>query len=174
LYICINNRKFKLLTNNYDLGERLEKTKKICLTASAGGHLKEIIQLKPFYKQHEHYFVTLAREDGKSLANKEKTYFVECPSRNPLRFALNFFQSLKILLKEKPDIVISTGADTALATCYLAKLFGKKIIYIESFCRPSKPSITGKMVYPIADLFIYQWKEIEQFYPKGKFGGSIF
>jgi beta-1,4-N-acetylglucosaminyltransferase len=160
--------------HNYDLGENLKKEKKICLVASAGGHLKEIVQLKKFYSKYEHYFVTLAREDGKSLARKEKTYFVECPARNPLRFALNFVQSFKILLKEKPDIVISTGADTALATCYLAKLFGKKIIYIESFCRPSRPSITGKMVYPIANLFIYQWEEVGQYYPKGKFGGSIF
>lgn len=147
---------------------------KICLIASAGGHLKEILQLEKFYKNKEHYFVTFDREDGKSIAKKEKTYFVECPARNPFRFVANFFQSLKIILKEKPDTIISTGADAALATCYLGKLFGKKIIYIESFCRPSKPSITGKLVYPIADLFIYQWKELEKFYPKGKFGGSIF
>ncbi len=150
------------------------KLKKICLTASAGGHLKEIIQLEKFYKKYEHYFVTLAREDGKSLAKKEKTYFVRCPSRNPINLVINFFQSLKIFLKEKPDIIISTGADTTVCTIFIAKLFGKKIIYIESFCRPTKPSITGKLVYPIADLFIYQWKEMEKYYPKGKFGGSIF
>ena len=81
---------------------------------------------------------------------------------------------MKILIKEKPDVVISTGADCALATCYLAKLFGKKVIYIESFCRPTRPSITGKLVYIIADLFIYQWEEVGKYYPKGKFGGSIF
>jgi len=147
---------------------------KVCLIASAGGHLKEILQLKKWYANKEHYFVTFKREDGKSLAKKEKTYFVKCPARNPLKFVLNFFQSFKILIKERPDVIISTGADAALATCYLAKLFGKKVIYIESFCRPSKPSITGKLVYPIADLFIYQWKEVGKNYPKGKFGGSIF
>jgi len=147
---------------------------KICLVASAGGHLKEILQLKTFYKKYPHYFVTLSREDGKSLSQKEKTYFVECPSRNPLKFGINFNQSLEIFLKEKPDIIISTGADTALATCLLAKAFGKKLIYIESYCRPSKPSITGKLIYPIADLFIYQWKEVGKYYKNGKFGGSIF
>jgi beta-1,4-N-acetylglucosaminyltransferase len=150
------------------------KKDKICLVSSSGGHLKEMLQLKRFYSKQDYYFVTLARMDGKSLAKNEKTYFVKCPARNPIKFIINIFQSLKILLKEKPTIIISTGADTALATCYLGKLLGKKIIYIESFCRPTKPSITGKMVYPIADLFIYQWKELAKYYPKGKFGGSIF
>ena len=147
---------------------------KICLVASAGGHLKEILQLQKWYGDKEHYFVTFDRTDGKSLSKKEKTHFVVCPARNPLKFALNFVQSMKILIKEKPDVVISTGADCALATCYLAKLFGKKVIYIESFCRPTRPSITGKLVYIIADLFIYQWEEVGKYYPKGKFGGSIF
>ena len=148
--------------------------KKICLVASTGGHLKEILNLAPLYRKHNHYFVTLKRPDGIDLAKREKVFFVTCPSRNPLKFIANFFQSLSVLAKQRPDIVISTGADTALTTCWLAKLFGAKVIYIESFCRPSKPSITGKMVYPIADLFIYQWKEVGQYYPKGKYGGSIF
>ncbi|MCX6800739.1 MAG: hypothetical protein NTZ73_00960 [Candidatus Diapherotrites archaeon] len=147
---------------------------KICLVASAGGHLKEILQLKKYYSKKKHYFVTFKRADGVSLAKKEAVHFVECPSRKPAKFLLNFSQSLKIFLKEKPDIIISTGADAALATCWIAKTFGKKVIYIESFCRPTKPSVTGKLVYPIADLFIYQWKEVGKNYPKGKYGGSIF
>lgn len=148
--------------------------KRICIAVSTGGHLKEALQLREFYSKYDYYFVTLKRPDGVFLAKKENVLFVVCPERNPLKFIMNFFQSLWIFLKERPDIVMSTGADTALATCYIAKLFGKKIIYIESFCRPIKPSITGKLVYPIADLFIYQWRELEKYYPKGKFGGSIF
>jgi UDP-N-acetylglucosamine:LPS N-acetylglucosamine transferase len=154
----------------------LEKIKstKICIAASAGGHLKEILQLAPFYNKYDHYFVTLNRPDGTDLAKREKVFFVECPARNPIKLLKNFTQSYSIFIKQKPDIVISTGADTALVTCYLAKLFGKKVIYIESYCRPTKPSITGQLVYPIADLFIYQWKEMEKYYPKGVLGGSIF
>jgi UDP-N-acetylglucosamine:LPS N-acetylglucosamine transferase len=150
------------------------KKKKICLAVSTGGHLKEILQLKKFYEKHEYYFVTLKRPDGLDLAKREKVHFVKCPSRNLAYFIQNIFQSLWIFLKERPDIVISAGADTALATCFIAKLFGKKIVYIESFCRPFKPSITGKLVYRIADIFIYQWEEMGKYYPKGKFGGSIF
>ena len=147
---------------------------KVCLACSAGGHLSEMLQLEEFYKKHSHYFVSFKRADSESLTKKEKIYFVERPARNPLLFFVNFFQSFKVFLKEKPDVIISTGADAALRTCYIAKLLGKKVIYIESFCRPFKPSVTGRFVYPIADLFIVQWKPVQQYYKKARFGGSIF
>lgn len=147
---------------------------KICLTSSAGGHIKELQQLNKFYLNYPHYFVTANRINTQNLTNKQGVYFVSVPSRNPLKFLLNFLQSLVIFLKENPNVIISTGADTSLATCYIGKLFGKKIIFIESFCRIKEPSLTGKLVYPIADLFIYQWKYLSKYYPKGKYGGSIF
>lgn len=147
---------------------------KICIACSAGGHIKELQQLEKIYSKYNYYLVTANRINTRELRKKQKTFFVTVPSRNPLKFIMNFFQSLKIILKEKPDLIISTGADTALVTCFLGKMFGKKIIFIESFCRIKKPSLTGKLVYPIADLFIYQWKYLEKYYPKGKYGGSIF
>ena len=150
------------------------KKEKICLACSTGGHLKEMLQLKKFYSKHNYYFVTMDRVDGKSLAKKEQVYFVKCPARNPLSFLINFFQSWKVFRKENPKVIISTGADVALSTLIIGKLFRKKIIYIESFCRPLEPSVTGKIAYRFADLFIYQWKELAKYYPKGKFGGSIF
>jgi len=148
--------------------------KKICIATSTGGHLKEVLQLKKFYSKYEHYFVTMKRPDGIDLAKREKVYFVECPSRNIIKTLDNFSQSYTVFVKEKPDLIISAGADTALATCIIGKLFGKKVIYIESFCRPTKPSVTGRILYFFADLFIYQWKEVGKYYPSGKYGGSIF
>jgi beta-1,4-N-acetylglucosaminyltransferase len=149
------------------------KKQKICIAVSAGGHLVEALQLESVYSKYKNYFVTANRINSQNLKGK-KIYFVSVPTRNPLKFVKNFFQSLKIFLKEKPDLIISTGADTALATCYIGKFFGKKIVFIESFCRIKEPSLTGKLVYPISDLFIYQWKYLEKYYPKGKYGGSVF
>jgi UDP-N-acetylglucosamine:LPS N-acetylglucosamine transferase len=73
-----------------------------------------------------------------------------------------------------PDVVISTGAGVAIAMCYIAKLFGKKIIYIEDWCIVEKPSVTGRAVYPISDLFIIQRDHLKRFYPKAVFGGELF
>ncbi len=147
---------------------------KICLACSAGGHLSEMLNLEQFYRKHEHFFLTFKRADSESLARRERVRFVLRPGRNPVNTIINFAQSFLVFLKEKPDIVVSTGADAALATCWIAKLFGRKVVYIESFCRPYKPSVTGRLVYHIADLFIVQWKGVHKFYPKAKFGGWIF
>jgi len=147
---------------------------KICLACSAGGHLAEMLQLKDFYGNKEHFFITFKRKDTESLAKKEKVFFTELPKRNPIATIKSFFQSLKILKKENPKVIISTGADVGLVVCLAGKLLGKKIIFIESFCRPLEPGLSGKIAYLFSDLFIYQWKELERFYPKGVYGGSIF
>jgi len=147
---------------------------KICLACSAGGHLSEMLQIREFYSKREHFFITFKRADTESLAEKEKVFFIELPKRNPVATLKAFFQAVKILRKEKPNMIISTGADAGLVVCIAGKLLRKKIVFIESFCRPIKPGISGKIAYLFADLFIYQWKDLEKFYPKGVYGGSIF
>ena len=147
---------------------------KICLACSAGGHLQEMLQLESVYKKHTHFFISFKRIDTESLSKKELFYCIERPARNPAKTIKNFVQTLKILQKENPDLIISTGADVALASCFIGKLLGKKVIFIESFCRPIKPGITGKLIYQIADLFLYQWKALKKYYKKGIYSGSIF
>ncbi len=147
---------------------------KIALPVSAGGHLRELQQLSDVYSKYPHFYISFKRPDTLSLSKKEKVYFISRPARNPFITILSFFQTLKIFLKEKPNLVLTTGADVSLASCFFAKLFGAKLIFIESFCRTEKPSLTARLVYPFADLFIYQWKQMKKFFPKGVYGGSIF
>lgn len=150
------------------------KKKKICLTCSAGGHLTELLQLRESWKGHQHFFVSDERLNAIDLAKKEKVLFVACPRRNPALLALNFLQSMGIFLREKPDFVVSTGADTAIPICLIARLFGKKVAFIESFCRVKEPSLSGKIMYGIANLFLVQWKENKKFFPKAEYAGSVF
>ena len=82
--------------------------------------------------------------------------------------------AVEIALKEKPDLIISSGAAVAVPFFYLGKLMGAKLIYIEVFDRIDKPTMTGKMVYPIVDKFIVQWEEQKKVYPKAINLGSIF
>ncbi len=152
----------------------MEQNRKICLACSAGGHLSEMLQLRGFYSKYPHFFITFERADTESLARKEKVFFAPLPGRNPLSTAAAFFECLKILRREDPRLVVSTGADIGIVACVAGKLLGKKIVFIESFCRPSRPGLSGKMAYLFADKFIYQWEELSGFYPKGEFGGSIF
>ena len=105
----------------------------------------------------------------------KKKYWCYFPTnRNIKNLIKNTFLALKILRKEKPDIIISTGAAVAIPFFYLGKLFGIKVVYIEVYDRIDKPTITGKVVYPISDLFILQWEEQRKFYPKGELLGGLF
>ena len=71
-------------------------------------------------------------------------------------------------------MIISSCAAVAVPFFYLGKLFGAKLVYIEVFDRIDKPTMTGKMVYPIVDKFIVQWEEQKEVYPKAINLGSIF
>jgi UDP-N-acetylglucosamine:LPS N-acetylglucosamine transferase len=152
---------------------------KICIVASAGGHLQECNRLYPIFSKYEYFYITFAKEKiAKSL--KGKVYIVTNPDiRNP-RLGLkavikNFFEVLKILLKEKPDVIITSGASIAIPVCLLSKLlFNTKIIFIETISRFHKPSLTGRILYPIADLFFVQWKSLLKHYgKKAIYGGQL-
>lgn len=148
---------------------------KICLVGSSGGHLTHLYMLKPFWQDKERFWVTFDKEDAKSLLENEKMYPCYYPTnRNIKNLIKNTFLAVKVLIKEKPDLIISSGAAVAVPFFYFGKLMGAKLIYIEVFDRIDAPTLTGKLVYPIADKFIVQWEEMKQVYPKAVNLGSIF
>ncbi len=148
---------------------------KICLVGSSGGHLTHLYMLKPYWQEQERFWVTFPKDDAKSLLEGEKMYPCHFPTnRNLKNLIRNTFVAWKVLRKEKPDLIISTGAAVAVPFFYLGKLMGKKTAYVEVFDRIDKPTLTGKLVYPVTDLFVVQWEEMKQVYPKAVNLGSIF
>lgn len=146
---------------------------KICLVCATGGHLNQIMELSDFYQKHDYYFLTFYRKTIAGLSQRGKIYFIKEPLRNFLNFIINCFQSLVVFLKEKPDVIISTGSGVALATCYLGWIFRRKVIFIESWTRISSPSLSGRLIYPIAGLFFVQWKQLLRYYPKAIYKGAL-
>lgn len=148
---------------------------KICLVGSSGGHLAHLKMLEPFWKEHKRFWVTFDKEDARSILANERMYTCYFPTNRNLKNLLkNTILALKILRKEKPDIIISSGAAVAIPFFYLGKIFGSKTVYIEVFDRIDKPTVTGKLVYPVTDKFIVQWEEMKKVYPKAINLGSIF
>ncbi|MDG4658480.1 PssD/Cps14F family polysaccharide biosynthesis glycosyltransferase [Ectobacillus antri] len=150
---------------------------KLCFAASSGGHLEQIMMLHPMMKEHESFIFTEKTNykfDTKGIRN----YTVTQINRRELLFVLKlcviFIQALVIFLREKPDVVISTGALATVPICLLAKLFRKKVIFIESFSKINSPTITGRLMYKYADLFLVQWEEMKKFYPNSTYGGGIY
>lgn len=152
------------------------KSKKIMCLASSGGHLDELMQLEDILKQYETVLVTEKSEFKNEIFSN--IYNVEQINRKEKRFVWNFFRlfidSWKIYKKERPDVMLSTGALATIPLALIGKLGGCRIVYIESFARVTKPSTTGKIMYRISDVFVIQWKELKKYYPKAIYLGSIF
>lgn len=148
---------------------------KVCLVGSSGGHLTHLYLLKKFWTNEDRFWVTFDKEDANSLLKDEKKYNCYYPTnRNIKNLVKNTFLAFKVLKKEKPDLIISSGAAVAVPFFYVGKLFGAKTVYIEVFDRMDKPTLTGKLVYPITDLFVVQWEEMKKVYPKAVSLGGIF
>ncbi len=151
------------------------KDLKICLVGSSGGHLTHLYMLKPIWEKANRFWVTFDKMDANSILKDEKVYHCYFPTnRNLWNLIRNTFLAIKILHKEKPDLIISTGAAVAVPFFYLGKLRGAKTVYIEVFDRIDKSTLTGKLVYPVTDKFIVQWEEMKKVYEKSINLGSIF
>lgn len=154
---------------------REHKPLKVCLVGSSGGHLTHLYMLKPFWKNKERFWVTFDKEDARSLLQGEKMYPCHYPSNRSIKaLIINSFIAIHVLRKERPNLIISSGAAAAVPFFWIGKLFGAKTIYIEVFDRIDKPTMAGKMCYPVTDRFIVQWEEMKQVYPKAINLGSIF
>ena len=149
---------------------------KICCISSHGGHLHELESALKNVNQSNMYWVTYKTKHTQMLMNDKgrKHYFIIDPVTSKPLFLINAIQSLVHLIIERPDVVISTGAGMAFPTIYFAKkLFGKRIIFIESAAAVLSPSKTGKWVYPISDLFLVQWKELLNEFPNAIYTGGL-
>ncbi|WP_017726211.1 PssD/Cps14F family polysaccharide biosynthesis glycosyltransferase [Halalkalibacterium ligniniphilum] len=156
-----------------------KQRKKVLFISSIGGHLTQLLQLKPLFETYDYHIVTEKSSITEEMKNEHPVSLLIYGARNYLfsylfKFSFNCLKSLWIFLRERPDVVVTTGAHTAVPMCYIAKLFGRKVIFIESFAKTTTPTLSGRMVYPIADLFIVQWESMKKVYPKAVYGGSIY
>ena len=148
-------------------------SKKICLVSASGGHFEQLNCLKPLLNKYDGFIVT----EKTGFAAKADYFVTQTGFGDPgwIRDSVKLFREVwEIWKKEKPDVVISTGTYIALPFMVMCKLYGKKLIYIETFARVTDTTKAGRVMYKFADLFIYQWPELKKYYPSGVYGGSIY
>jgi beta-1,4-N-acetylglucosaminyltransferase len=147
---------------------------KIALICSHGGHLTETMQILPAFDQHEIFFVTYHSARDGEVEKIGRAYFTENIGLNPWRMFRTFFWAWRVLRFERPDVVLSLGAEIALPFFYLCKYLKIKTIYIESWCRVKNLSLTGKLVYPVADQFWVQWPQLLKVCgPRARYEGAV-
>lgn len=151
--------------------------KKLCFAASSGGHFEQLSMLKPLMEEYDSFVVTEETEYKAEIKGQKMYYMHQVNRKEKTMFVwmiVNGFKSLKILIIEKPDVVITTGVLAMIPLCLLAKIFKKKLIYIESFAKISSPTETGKLLYRYADRFYVQWESMKEFYPDAIYLGGIY
>jgi beta-1,4-N-acetylglucosaminyltransferase len=144
---------------------------KIALVSSCGGHLTEVRALKPIYESHEHFYVL----NDRALLPKDmedKTIFIRHSERDWL-FFVNLWEAWRILRQERPHLILSTGAGPVVPFALVGKLLGIPTVYIEISASVTEPSLSGRIMYRLADKFFYQWESLRTYFPKGIYGGLI-
>lgn len=147
----------------------------LCLVCSHGGHFSEMMRLSEAFEDHNYFFVTHASEATKNLKNAYRIKFDGWNLIGKLLLIKVLIKAIYILTKERPDAIISTGAgEIAVPFCYIGKILGIRIIFIDTLARVTTPSGGGRLIYPIADLFLVQWKPLLTKYgKKAKYWGRL-
>jgi UDP-N-acetylglucosamine:LPS N-acetylglucosamine transferase len=144
---------------------------KICIVSSCGGHLTEVRTLRSAYEQHEHFYVINKRVTLPADMT-DNTYFIKHSERD-LLFFVNLWEAWRILRRERPQVILSTGAGPCVPFAIVGKVLGVPSIFIETFARVTEPSMTGWIMYRLANKFFYQWQSLARFYPKGTCCGLL-
>jgi beta-1,4-N-acetylglucosaminyltransferase len=145
---------------------------KVCIVSSCGGHLTEIRCLREAYAPFDHFYILnskIALPDDM----QGRTHFISHSERD-WRFFLNLWESAAIVARERPDVILSAGAGPAVPVALVGKLlFGCRVLFVETIARVSHPSLTGRIMYRLADEFWYQHETLRRFFPKGRFVGTV-
>jgi len=148
--------------------------KKICLAASAGGHLTQLLIMVQSWSKYEPVYISTSKVAASKLSQLGKTYIVgECNRKTPFKCLAIFFRCLSIIINERPDYVISTGAAPGLFICVAAKLMRAKVVWVDSIANVKKLSMSGMIVRPFADLFLTQWPELRNPAKKIEYYGGL-
>ncbi len=139
----------------------------MCLISTVGGHLAQLTALGQAIKGHESYLVTVPSPHSKNVLADVRHYQVRQVLRNPVSFLVNLCQSVRIYLRERPDVVVTTGAGDALPTVLIAAALGSTVVFVESFARVRHPSLFGRLAQRWSDLVLYQWPDLVAAYPDG-------
>lgn len=147
---------------------------KALLVCSPGGHLQQLLALKPAWGDTAHSWVTLPGADvGVLLADESVTLGHSPTNRHLGNLIRNTGLAWRLLRRERPDVVLSTGAGLALPFFLIAKALRIRCVYVESVTRAESLSLTGRLVYPLADSFFVQWPDLAAKLDKAVYAGAV-
>lgn len=147
---------------------------RLLLVSSSGGHLAQLLLLRPWWEVEERHWVTFDSRDAVSaLAGESVSWAYHPTTRNLPNAARNLALAWRLMRRQRPDVVVSTGAGVAFPFFVVARLLRVRTVYIEVFDRIDDPTLTGALCYPLSDVFALQWPEQQRQYPQGEVVGWL-
>ena len=146
---------------------------RVMLVSSSGGHLAQLHELKPWWSKHERMWVTFDKKDATSLLEGEKTVWAHHPTtRNVKNLIRNVFLAWSIVRRWRPELIVTTGAGVAFPFFLVAKVCRVKTVYLEVYDR--RDTLTGRLCYPLTDLFLLQSEDQRRRYPRAQVIGPLY
>ena len=146
----------------------------LLLVCSAGGHLLQLRLLEPVWAGRSRVWVTNRREDALTLLAGEEVVFAHGPTtRNIPSLFRNMLLAWWTMHRLRPRVVLTTGAGVAVPFAWIARVYGAKVVYVESLTRIDRPSLSCRLIAPVASRIYGQWPELVQAMPRARFVGSV-
>lgn len=148
---------------------------RVLLVCSSGGHLAQLMRLRPWWEQHERSWACFPLADARSLLEGERVDWVHHPTtRNVPNLLKNLILAVRVLRRERPAVVVSTGAGAAVPFFWIGRLLGCRTVYLEVYDRVDTPTLTGRLCAPVTDLFLVQWPEQRRLYRRAVVAGTVY
>lgn len=146
----------------------------VLLVSSGGGHLAQLLALRPWWESRARTWVTFDTAETRSKLRGEHVVHAYHPTtRNLPNLVRNACLATVVVARMRPDLVLSTGAGVALPFFLVARALGLPTVYVEVVDRIGSPSLTGRLCYPLSTTFLVQWPGQLRLYPKASVIGPL-
>jgi beta-1,4-N-acetylglucosaminyltransferase len=145
------------------------------LVCSCGGHLLQLLALREAWSPFTRAWVTFDKSDARSLLRDEQVFFAHGPTNRSIKNLLrNLLLAWRVVGTVRPGVVLTTGAGVAVPFAWIARLRGARVVYVESLARIEGPSLSYRLIAPIAERRYVQWPELARALPRTRFVGNVF
>ena len=147
----------------------------LLLVCSSGGHLLQLVALRESWQARTRAWVTFDKSDARSLLESERIFYAHGPTNRSIKNLLrNLVLAWRVVGEVQPKVMVTTGAGVAVPFAWISRLRGAKVVYVESLSRIDGPSLSYRLIAPVAEQLYVQWPELAQTLPRTRFVGNVF
>ena len=148
---------------------------RVLLVCSSGGHLAQLMRLRSWWEGHQRTWACFPLPDAEALLAEEDVIWVHHPTtRNVRNLVRNLGLALRVIWRDRPDVIVSTGAGAAVPFFWIGRMFGCRTVYLEVYDRVDSATMTGRLCRPVTDLFLVQWPEQQHLYRDAVVAGPVY